>query len=84
MCVRICIDCLPVRLIFPLVMLLKCTFLSQKWALNPICAAAFRFVELFAGIGGFRLALEALGGQCVFSSELEPGTAIPISASSLR
>ncbi|KAJ3096929.1 hypothetical protein HK100_005468 [Physocladia obscura] len=30
----------------------------------------FRFVELFAGIGGFRVALDALGGQCVFASEI--------------
>eukprot|EP01052_Picozoa_sp_SAG31_P043378 SAG31_NODE_7207_length_1755_cov_1.482488_1_plen_157_part_00 len=34
-------------------------------------SCAFRFAELFAGIGGFRLALEALDGQCVFASELE-------------
>ena len=26
-------------------------------------------VELFAGIGGFRMAFFFLGGQCVFSSE---------------
>ncbi len=30
----------------------------------------FRFVELFAGIGGFRVACEALGGRCVFAAEI--------------
>ncbi|MFP3596050.1 DNA (cytosine-5-)-methyltransferase [Chryseobacterium sp. SIMBA_029] len=29
----------------------------------------FTFVDLFAGIGGFRLALQNLNGKCVFSSE---------------
>jgi DNA (cytosine-5)-methyltransferase 1 len=31
--------------------------------------ADFRFIDLFAGIGGMRLAFEDAGGECVFSSE---------------
>lgn len=29
----------------------------------------FKFIDLFAGIGGFRLAFHNLGGKCVFTSE---------------
>lgn len=32
-------------------------------------AGDFRFIDLFAGIGGLRLPFELVGGQCVFTSE---------------
>jgi len=31
--------------------------------------SAFRFIDLFAGIGGLRLGFESTGGRCVFTSE---------------
>ena len=30
---------------------------------------SYRFIDLFAGLGGFRLALESYGAECVYSSE---------------
>jgi DNA (cytosine-5)-methyltransferase 1 len=32
-------------------------------------AAKFRFIDLFAGIGGLRIGFEGIGGKCVFTSE---------------
>jgi DNA (cytosine-5)-methyltransferase 1 len=34
--------------------------------------AAFTFIDLFAGIGGMRLAFESAGARCVFTSEWNP------------
>ncbi len=38
----------------------------------PALDSKFSFIDLFAGIGGFRIAAQNLGGYCVFSSEFDP------------
>jgi len=40
----------------------------------------FRFIDLFAGIGGFRCAMTAVGGRCVFSSEWDKFAALTYTA----
>lgn len=36
---------------------------------SPVDNPKFRFIDLFAGIGGIRIPFQELGGKCVFSSE---------------
>ncbi|MHB1287534.1 MAG: DNA cytosine methyltransferase, partial [Leptospirales bacterium] len=43
--------------------------ISQKEPSPSEGKTFFRFIDLFAGIGGMRLGFEAAGGSCVFTSE---------------
>lgn len=46
-------------------------YLPIKWDIPfpPPEKPKFKFIDLFAGIGGIRLAYQNLGGKCVFTSE---------------
>lgn len=46
-------------------------YLPFEWDVPfpPHKTGKFKFIDLFAGIGGFRLAFHNLGGKCVFTSE---------------
>lgn len=45
---------------------------SQK-PFPPTAPHAFEFIDLFAGIGGFRIAMQNAGGKCVYTSEWNEG-----------
>ncbi len=42
---------------------------KRETALGPKAEDSFRFIDLFAGIGGLRLAFESAGGTCIYTSE---------------
>jgi DNA (cytosine-5)-methyltransferase 1 len=47
----------------------KAASVPQNSWISKIRPPWFSFIDLFAGIGGMRLAFESVGGQCVFTSE---------------
>lgn len=51
-------------------------FVDNKNKKNP----KFTFIDLFAGIGGIRLGLETIGGECVLSSEIDKHCAVTYEA----
>lgn len=44
---------------------------SARRQVKGTSAATFTFADLFAGIGGMRFAFEAVGGECVLTSEID-------------
>lgn len=44
-------------------------------SINPSLLKDYTFIDLFAGLGGFRLALESVGAKCVYSNEWDKGVA---------
>ena len=45
--------------------------LKKHFPMMPSSKVGFRFIDLFAGIGGMRIGFQNAGGRCVFSSEFE-------------
>ena len=51
--------------------LFKDTFCNKDIPFPPKENTKFTFIDLFAGIGGMRIAFQNLGGKCIFSSEID-------------
>lgn len=49
--------------------IIKSTHMINYTPFPPCRKPKFKFIDLFAGIGGFRISLQDLGGKCVFTSE---------------
>lgn len=47
---------------------------------NNINNTIFNFIDLFAGIGGFHIAMHSIGGKCVFASEWDKNARITYEA----
>ena len=63
---------LPKALQLPLCDLQKKAELKSPVPFPPPDHPKFSFIDLFAGIGGFRIAMQRCGGECVFTSEFDP------------
>ena len=51
------------------VMKLLDRLIEERRQSRAVSQPGFRFVDLFAGIGGLRIGFESIGGHCVFTSE---------------
>lgn len=52
----------------PVIEMLR-TLAAADGATKKIHSPSFRFIDLFAGIGGIRIGFDSIGGECVFTSE---------------
>lgn len=43
--------------------------MPASYSAKTSTTAPLRFIDLFCGIGGFRIAFEKIGARCVFSSD---------------